>query len=149
MGLEKMIKKIVLVILSTVFLNGCVKSSSLVTAQLGDSQKLQLEVVNTPQSITQGLSGRDEIGADGMLFVFDRAQTPRFWMKEMKFDLDMIWIKEMKVVEITKNVPAPDLSVPLNQLPTYGPNQPVEMVLEVEAGKVGQWGIEVGDELIL
>ena len=144
-----MIKKIALIVLSTLVLSGCAKSSPLVTAQLGDSQKLQLEVVNTPQSIEQGLSGRDEIGADGMLFVFDQAQTPRFWMKEMKFDLDLIWIKELKIVEVSENVLAPNLNTPLNQLPTYGPSQPVDMVLEVEAGRVQEWGLEVGDELIL
>ena len=144
-----MIKKILLITLSTLFLSGCTKSESLVTAQLGDSQKLKLEVVSTPQKITLGLSGRDEIGADGMLFIFDQPKTPRFWMKEMKFDLDMIWIKDMKIVEITENVPAPDSSTPLNQLPTYGPSQPIDMVLEIKAGKSNQWELEVGDEVVL
>jgi len=156
----KKIKIIALIILSAVLLSGCIKSQQqvsspalqdhqLVTVQLGDSKELELEVVKTPQSIVQGLSGRDEIGTDGMLFVFDQPSIHQFWMKEMKFDLDLVWIKEMKIVEITENVPAPDFNMPLNQLPTYAPSQPVDMVLEVEADNVQKWKLSVGDEILI
>jgi uncharacterized protein len=141
-------KKIILLILSALFLSGCSKSQ-LTAAQIGDSKKLQLEIVNTPQSIEQGLSGRDEIGADGMLFIFDQSKIPQFWMKEMKFDLDLVWIRELIVVEITENVTAPDLNTPLSQLTTYTPKQPVDMVLEVEVGKAKEWGLMVGDEVLI
>ena len=140
-------KKILLLFLSTLVLGGCSKSQQLSTARFGDSKPLQLEVVSTPQSITQGLSGRDELGADGMLFVFSQSMMPKFWMKEMKFDLDLVWIKEMKIMEITENVPAPDLNTLLDQLPMYAPSQPVDMVLEVEIGKSKEWGLIVGDKV--
>jgi len=156
----KKIKIIALIILSTVVLSGCVKSQQptsdltftdhqMVKVQFGNSRKLELEIVNTTQSIIQGLSGRDEIGTDGMLFVFDQPSIHQFWMKEMKFDLDLVWIKEMKIVEVTENVPAPDFNMPLNQLPTYAPSQPVDMVLEVEADNVQKWKLSVGDEILI
>ncbi len=140
---------VLMLVLSSLLLTGCQQSQSLITARIGDSKKLKLEVVSTPSDIARGLSGRDRIGADGMLFVFPSSTRPRFWMKEMKFDLDLIWIREKKIVEITPRVPAPDPQTPLNQLPTYVPSQPVDMVLEVEALKAREWGWSVGDEILI
>lgn len=119
-----------------------------ILADLGKQSALEFEVVNTPASVTLGLSGRDQIGADGMLFVYDRPRRLTFWMKEMKFNLDLIWILHGKIVEITPNVPAPAATTPLNELPTYMPHQPVDMVLEVEAGKAKLWQLQVGQRII-
>ncbi len=104
----------------------------------------QVEVVKTTDSITLGLSGRSEIGADGMLFVFQQAMMPRFWMKEMQFPLDIIWISSGKVVDITEQVPAPDPNTPLDELPTFAPRAPVEWVLEVPAGTAEKNSWKVG-----
>lgn len=106
---------------------------------------LEVEVVNTAASITQGLSGRSEIGADGMLFVFSQPMMPRFWMKEMQFPLDLIWINQGKIVDITENVPAPEPGTKLDDLPTYAPAAPVDWVLEVPAGIAAQYELQVGD----
>lgn len=118
-----------------------------ILVDLGQQSALELEVVNTPDSITLGLSGRDKIGADGMLFVFGQPRRPVFWMKEMKFNLDLIWINEGKIVEITPNVPAPAVTTPLYELPTYTPQQAVDMVLEVEAGNAKLWNVQAGDTI--
>lgn len=108
---------------------------------------IQVEVVNTPASITQGLSGRSEMGADGMLFVFSTARQTSFWMKEMRFDIDMVWIHDGKIVGITAAVPAPDPQTPLNQLPTYPSPQAVDMVLELPAGTAQDWDLALGDQI--
>lgn len=112
-----------------------------------NDQELEVEVVTKSDSILQGLSGREEIGSDGMLFVFPEEGRPSFWMKEMKFDLDLIWINDGKVVEITADVPHPDPETPLSALPTYSPQQPVDMVLEMAAGEAGKRKILVGSTL--
>lgn len=113
-------------------------------------KKINLEIVSSASSIIQGLSGREEIGADGMLFFLPETNTiPTFWMKEMNFDLDMIWLNDYKVVDISKNVPAPDPQTPLGQLPTYSPVVPANMVLEVNAGDADEWGVRIGDTLDL
>lgn len=117
----------------------------LVTATVGNRTDLQLEVVNTSQSIAAGLSGRDELGADGMLFVFAQPQQPVFWMKEMKFALDLIWIRNQQIVEITANVSPPDPQTPLSELVRYSPQEAIEMVLEVPAGFAARSGWMVGD----
>lgn len=100
---------------------------------LVDKQVLEVEVVNTSASITQGLSGRSELGADGMLFVFPEARQTTFWMKEMTFDLDLVWIFNDLVFEITQDVPHPEPNTSLNFLPRYSPRSKVEMVLELDA----------------
>lgn len=128
-----------------------------VPVQIGD-HRFWAEVVTTPASITQGLSGRSAIGlppensqipaspSQGMLFVFDEKRVPTFWMKEMQFSLDMVWIEDGEIVEITSEVPAPESAQ--DQLPVYSPKQPVNMVLELEAGTAKKWGFEVGQTLL-
>jgi phosphatidylglycerol:prolipoprotein diacylglycerol transferase len=116
--------------------------------KIGD-QSLKVEVVDTSEKITLGLSGRDQIGADGMLFVFANPRVPGFWMKEMKFDLDLIWINEMKIIGITKNVPAPPLTTPEHQLQTYYPPGLVDMVLEIPAGQADFYNLQAGDRVFL
>ena len=110
---------------------------------VGD-QSLLVEVVNTPQSRAQGLSQREEIGADGMLFVLDKKRVPSFWMKQMKFDLDLVWINQDRVIEVTRSVPAPDSQLQVEDLPRYQPSQAAEMVLELTAGA---FEIQVGDQV--
>lgn len=118
-----------------------------VPMQIG-SKQLVVEAVTTSESITLGLSGRSQIGRDGMLFVFQEPQAPRFWMKEMQFGLDLIWIEQGKVVDITENVPPPSPEQSLEELPTYTPKTLVSFVLEVPAGSVKEWGVKVGDPVI-
>lgn len=107
------------------------------------------EVVNTPVSRGQGLSGREEIGSDGMLFVFSNSDRHTFWMKDMDFDLDMIWIVDEEVVEITESVSAPQTTTEARNLSIYQPNTPVNLVLEVVAGFVEEHGLEPGARIIL
>lgn len=116
--------------------------------QIGE-KALTVELVNSSESRSLGLSGRTEIGADGMLFEFSEPAYHAFWMKDMQFDLDFIWIFQGKVVEITPNVPAPKGVTSSQNLPTYAPAQPIDMMLEVVAGDAEAWGVQVGDALIL
>jgi uncharacterized protein len=119
---------------------------SLVFVEIGD-QVFKVEVVNTPKSIAKGLSERDEIGSDGMLFVLRHPDTHGFWMLDMQFDLDIIWIAEGKVVGFALNAPKPVEGS--KELPIYQPGQPVDLVLETTAGFVDQHQIKIGDELSL
>ena len=107
-----------------------------------------LEIVNTRQTMQTGLSGRSFMKENqGMLFDFgSQKQTPAFWMKDMKFNLDLIWISDDKIIGITSNVPAP---INNKNLPTYFPPSPVNQVLEVSAGWVGRNKIQIGDKIKL
>lgn len=106
------------------------------TLTIGDTTLL-VEISDDAQKRAQGLSGRTSLQSNtGMLFLFEEAFLASFWMKDMNFALDFLWIRDGVVVDITENVPAPTG----DDLPTYSPNQPVDMVLEVNAGWVAAHG---------
>src|SRR3989344_3235869 len=75
---------------------------------------LQVELAETPEAHARGLSGRQSLDEDqGMLFVFSKGSpaAPGFWMKDMNFPIDIIWLapvesgnkKDLEVVYIKKN----------------------------------------------
>ena len=120
------------------------------------SQKLQVgkevlfvEIVSDAKKMQDGLSNRDSLAENnGMLFDFGtKKTTPTFWMKDMKFNLDLIWIDENKIVGITPEVPAPNKKS--ENLPLYSPPSPVTKVLEVNSGWSKKNNISVGDEVKL
>lgn len=117
--------------------------------QIG-GQTLNVEIASNSQDIQTGLSGRALMRNDqGMLFDFRNFQNrrPGFWMKEMKFNLDFIWINQNKIVGITKNVPAPKTQS--EHLDIYYPPANVDMVLEVNAGRSDSYKINIGDAIKL
>jgi uncharacterized protein len=107
---------------------------------------LMVEIRDTIEERGLGLSYRKSMAQDeGMLFVFDEAQPVTFWMKGMHFDLDMIWIREGVVVDISEEVPAPTEENPVAK--TVAPKEEVDAVLEVNSGFVARHGIVIGDEV--
>ena len=71
---------------------------------------IDAEQARTQEDRAQGLSGRESLAADaGMLFVFEAERRPGFWMREMQFPLDFIWISAEGVVV---NVKAIDIFEP-------------------------------------
>lgn len=110
------------------------------------ANKITVELARTQLAHYRGLSGRDKLCDDcGMLFVFPEPRKTAFVMRDMKFPLDMIGIREGKVVAIDENV-QPENGTDLT---VYQNKEVVDYVLEVNAGIVGRWGIKVGDEVVL
>jgi uncharacterized membrane protein (UPF0127 family) len=114
-----------------------------------EKAKISVEVVDTPSLRSKGLGFRDSLGQDsGMLFVFEATSQYKFWMKGMRFPLDMLWIKDDTIVDIIKNVPNPSANTPDSELPVYAPTVPINRILEVNAGYVDSHGIVVGDKFL-
>lgn len=103
-----------------------------------NNEALVVEVVKSSTSITQGLSGRDDVQGDGMLFVLSKPQRAVFWMKDMKFALDLVWLRNGQIVGITKNVQPPNPGTPENELRLYPSPQEVDMVLETHPGRLSK-----------
>ena len=89
-----------------------------------------VELALNPASQAQGLSGRNQLGKnEGMLFVFDRPDQYAFWMKDMNFPIDIIWIGEdLQIVYIKKN------AAPESYPETFTPEIKAKYVLEVISG---------------
>ncbi len=102
-----------------------------------------LEVAGTPLSQHVGLGGRVSMAQDqGMLFVFNAPDTVCFWMKDMRFSLDIIWLDAQKeVVHIEKNVS------PETFPKTYCPDKPAQYVIELNAGEAARNHLVAGHRL--
>jgi uncharacterized membrane protein (UPF0127 family) len=109
-----------------------------------DGNTINVALSTTTAEIDQGLQDRPTLAPnDGMLFVFDSAKIYQFWMPNMSFSLDMIWIgSDKKVVSITRN--APPLADPSNPV-WFRPSVPAQYVLEVNADYASSHNIQVGD----
>ncbi|MEK7202107.1 MAG: DUF192 domain-containing protein [Patescibacteria group bacterium] len=105
-----------------------------------------VELALTDEQQALGLGERDSLATNaGMLFVFEPAQTPAFWMKDMRFDLDIVWIFDGKVVDLSRHVPAPNSDALPQNLPTYSPKIQIDYVLEVNSGAADS--IKIGDRV--
>ena len=105
---------------------------------------LNVEVASTPEAQAQGLSGRTGLAENkGMLFVFAEPGQYAFWMKDMNFPIDMIWINEnFKVIYIQKN------AEPASYPETFGPAVNAKYVLEVVAGFADKNNLKEGDSAL-
>ena len=109
-----------------------------------------VEVASTSVEETRGLSYRASLGEnDGMLFIFSSGTVQNFWMKDMHFPLDIIWISGNIVDGFAQNVPAPAPGAQLWQLPIYTSPDNTDKVLEVNAGTVAKHKIKVGDTVTI
>ena len=98
----------------------------------------------TPDAQSKGLAIRDSLNEnEGMLFIFETPQKYSFWMKDMKFPIDIIWInQDGKIVHIEKNLPPCVFLLPC---PSYAPKDDSLYVLEVVSNFTNKFDINVGD----
>jgi uncharacterized membrane protein (UPF0127 family) len=102
---------------------------------------IELEVADEPHEQAKGLQLRPPLPAlQGMWFPFDRPTPARFWMHRTPASLDMVFVRDGRVVAIEAR------TQPCMQLPcrSYGPDEPVDGVIELGAGQAEAKGIGVG-----
>ncbi len=110
---------------------------------------ISADVASAEADMERGLAGRVKLGVNrGMLFVFDNAGIHGIWMKGMKFPIDIIWIADGGVVSI-KEWALPQPNVDDTDLKTFFPSTFDDYVLELPAGRVKAYGIEVGDTVTI
>ena len=116
--------------------------------------ELDVELAVTSRQQTLGLGYRNGLeDGSGMLFVNDAAQPQSFWMKGMRFCLDIIWIEGGAITGAAESVcPDPDGIEDVDR-PRYASLEPVTYVLEVPAGWLERNGygpgtpVEIPDEV--
>ncbi|MBI2097824.1 MAG: DUF192 domain-containing protein [Candidatus Vogelbacteria bacterium] len=106
----------------------------------GGAGKLKIEIADDDIERSRGLSGRTTLAEnEGMLFVFDAPGSYGFWMKNMNFPIDIIWLDEdWRIAGVTANV-SPE-SFPQ----IFYPERPIKYVLEVKAGFARRQSIQTG-----
>jgi hypothetical protein len=75
-----------------------------------------------------------------MWFPYDQPQVLKFWMHHTPSPLDMLFIRDRRVIAIEAG------ATPCPHLPcrSYGPDEPADGVVELAAGEANRLGIRVG-----
>ncbi len=107
------------------------------------TQKIEAELAITQTEQTKGLSERSTLAPDhGMLFVFPSSAIYTFWMKNTLIPLDIIWLENKKIVEITT------LQSEIGStIPTHTPSHKADTVLEINANLAKSLNLNVGSQL--
>ncbi len=85
---------------------------------------------------------------EGMLFVFFRPGRKVFWMKGMKFAIDIIWIKKGVIIGMEKNA-LPETGTPIFKSKKYVSPPGTDMALEIAAGASEKFSLKIGDAVVL
>ncbi|OHA15639.1 MAG: hypothetical protein A3H57_00190 [Candidatus Taylorbacteria bacterium RIFCSPLOWO2_02_FULL_43_11] len=104
-----------------------------------------VEIAKTNEELSRGLGGKETLFPNtGMLFVFGEDGIHSFWMKDMKFAIDMIWInKNGEIVDIKED------AKPEFFPERYSPRSNARFVLEVQSGFSKKHQINIGDRVLL
>lgn len=110
-----------------------------------EGKSLRVAVADTDVLRAQGLSGSSPlVEGEGMLFVFTEDGIYSFWMKDMRYAIDILWLDaEGSVVHIEKNI-APETYPAI-----FTSHSPARYVLEVRAGYADQHDIQIGSRATL
>jgi uncharacterized membrane protein (UPF0127 family) len=105
--------------------------------------RVSVDLAVTTREKMLGLSGRQSLAEDkGLLFIFDESSEHAFWMKDMNFPIDIIWISsDLKIVSIKQD------ASPLYFPETYKSDQASQYVLEVVAGFSAKNNLKVGEKV--
>lgn len=139
-----------IIVITTVILTGFIlKTKPAVKTKrltIGNKVTIEVNIADTNQKRAKGYSNHPEIDYnEGLLFVFEQPNVYPFWMKEMLFDLDFIFIKEEVVVYLLENIKAPvnnhgEVEYAISE-------KPFDQLLEVKAGFIDKYKIAIGDEV--
>lgn len=121
------------------------------SAEIGGTNKVSLEVARTEAEVEHGLMERASMPEEhGMVFLFRPARIERFWMGHCLMSLDMLFIKDGKIITITHEAP-PYQGADPNQAPLYPASGPIKVseVIELNPGYCKRHGVKEGDSVKL
>jgi hypothetical protein len=107
----------------------------------GDNNKFNTYIAKSNSERDKGLSVFNKIKSDeAMIFSFDVLDKYSFWMKGMKFPIDIVWLdQDKKIVDVKSDVA-------VNSYPeSFAPSTESLYALEFNAGTVNNLNIKIGD----
>jgi uncharacterized membrane protein (UPF0127 family) len=110
------------------------------------SKGFTMLIARTPEQMSKGLGGRAIMPKDGMIFTFDSAHVSTFHMKDMMFNIYLIMVRGGIVVGLERNMKV-EKGVPVYSLKKYVSPEPVDTVLEMNAGDIRKFNIKIGDKV--
>lgn len=121
------------------------RDGDLLKAKIGEKE-IEVELALSPAKQYLGLSHREGLPKDqGMLFLFSKKSVKSFVMRDMRFDLDIVFIDENKIVDIYQNLPCDKDKQEI----LYSSSVAVDKVLELNAGFCEEYKIKIGDDFLV
>jgi uncharacterized membrane protein (UPF0127 family) len=115
-------------------------TNSDVTVLKSNNKRYTLQVAATTRSQALGLGNRTSLPKNqGMLFVFQKPAVQCFWMKDMHFPIDMVWVSSDRRVEYVESNVSPKTYPHL-----FCPAVQARYVIELNAGQAKQADIRTG-----
>jgi uncharacterized protein len=112
-----------------------------------NGEDLHVDISADALSRTRGLSGVESLCDNcGMVFIFGEESKYTFWMREMNFPLDILYIQKDEIVEIFKDV---QILNDMGEITEIFPNQSADKVLELNAGWCDAHNVQIGDRIEL
>lgn len=110
--------------------------------------RYQVEIADEEAERARGLMFRDAMDADhGMLFIHPTQQPLAYWMKNTHLPLDILYFdRDLKLIAQRRNVPPCSAG---DACPSYPSRAPAQYVLELNAGKAAEIGVQDGAVLLL
>lgn len=128
--MKKLLALIILILLLLVIYRSSSQDTNYATIA---GVEFKAEIANTDKAKEIGLSKYSSIENDfALVFPFEKKGKHSFWMKDMKFPIDIIFIRDGKIIKIYENVPFPKSQN--ENLTIYRPNEDSNMVIEIKAG---------------
>lgn len=110
-----------------------------------NNMDITVEIADTPRLKRQGLMFRTHLREkNGMIFLFDKPQKTNFWMKNVNFPLDLVFIYKNKIVKIYNKLP----TCKNKPCPIYPSGVLTDYALELNGGFCQKYGIQVGQKII-
>ena len=106
----------------------------------------KVEIADNNSERMIGLSKYESLPENqGMLFIFPVEEIPGFWMKDMKFPIDIIWInKNLEIIGFDKNLQPCEEN---KNCEVYYPTKKIKYVLEINSGLSEMNNFEIGDRV--
>ena len=141
-----------IIVIATVILTGFIlKTKPAVKTKrltIGNKVTIEVNIADTNQKRAKGYSNHPKIGYnEGLLFVFEQPNVYPFWMKEMLFDLDFIFIRDGRVIYLLENIKAPINNQ--GEVEYAISEKPFDRLLEVKAGFIDKYKIKISDFIAL
>jgi uncharacterized membrane protein (UPF0127 family) len=136
---------ILLLVLLTLYCSGQAGKDRFIKVYFPDGFSATAELAVSDEERAQGLMFREKINEDqAMLFLFEEEDIHSFWMKNMRFAIDILWLDGQKrIVHLESRVPA----CPKDPCPSYVPAAAAAFVLELQAGFVEKHGLRLYDRV--
>lgn len=110
--------------------------------------QIDVYIADQPAEQSLGLGDIELLPSDqGMLFLFTNYDRYVYWMKGVEYPIDIIWLADNEIVDITERVEPEQVITPEKDYMYYEPVVPVNQVLEVQAGFVERNSIAIGQTI--